>query len=663
MKVIHQRTAVKKLTDNSVEVIPFANIEHRLESDNSLAQLYTDRTGTLGAVGTVTADENGYFAVYVDPNVRYKITTTAPSYSGIERNVIFHPEESVSSPDTLAALKATPVSMGAVYVQGRTSQQDGYQGNFNVVYGDYSSQIAADTQEGQYVPINGVPTTTAVRIRDRVRYEAANALHYGVKGDGVTNDTAAMQALFNSGQKKIYFPAGVGAYRHGAVTVPAGVKVIFGDDDLTRFQGIGSMADYVPFWYFDQADGIKVKDLSLYYDKVLYPNNHSLNFGSCDDATVKDLYILDSGFIAIYATASNNFSVDTLIINSFKTSAVRVEGGSLGARILKVKTKTAGDSHSIQVIGGSRHSVSRADINLTGPTTFGINYFGVENSSITDSEVTTGTLEGINLQDSSRCTINNARVYCLAGHADFGISIFADAATASHNLITASRVYFSGKSAFALASNGVFACKQNHVIGNLSVSPNQLNESMGAGVIIYGSTACSENTVQANRLIDESGKTRYGVNEWNDGGGNPQYNHLIDNPVLTATALVRQNNILTTLSEVWDLKKENFTTTVTSTTGTLTTASGTVSYKRRGKFMDTVVSVTITTNGTGATSINVTMPFTLVGGSLNGIENTISGAQCVGIISGANIVIKKYDNTYPGANGATFQLSGTLEIA
>lgn len=115
---------------------------------------------------------------------------------------------------------------------------------------------------------------------------------------------------------------------------------------------------------------------------------------------------------------------------------------------------------------------------------------------------------------------------------------------------------------------------------------------------------------------------------------------------------------------------QTYTPVVTAGSGTITTASATGRFLRRGRRVDVQIRVTITTNGTGATSVNATLPFTSanvvgIGRTLSGREETVTGNMLQGFITpNATVVqIYAYDNSYPGANGRTLHVNGTYEIA
>lgn len=110
-----------------------------------------------------------------------------------------------------------------------------------------------------------------------------------------------------------------------------------------------------------------------------------------------------------------------------------------------------------------------------------------------------------------------------------------------------------------------------------------------------------------------------------------------------------------------------YTPTVTAQAGTLTTVSATGKYKKIGKTCFVEIDASITTNGTGATGINITLPFTAAAArfSLSGRESAVTGKGLAITIaaSGATAAVYNYDNTYPGGSGNQLVLSGVYETA
>lgn len=104
------------------------------------------------------------------------------------------------------------------------------------------------------------------------------------------------------------------------------------------------------------------------------------------------------------------------------------------------------------------------------------------------------------------------------------------------------------------------------------------------------------------------------------------------------------------------------TPTVTSGSGTLTTASSAVVGQSVGNRFDFTATVTITTNGTGATDIRLTLPF-------NAAETTsiagwkLSASLAAAVNTSGVLIITNYDGTYPGADGAVLRISGSYRKA
>lgn len=110
---------------------------------------------------------------------------------------------------------------------------------------------------------------------------------------------------------------------------------------------------------------------------------------------------------------------------------------------------------------------------------------------------------------------------------------------------------------------------------------------------------------------------------------------------------------------------DTFTPVVSSQSGALTAYSATMRWSKVGKIVTFTSFITITTNGTGAGSINITLPFTThLAVAVMGKEIGVSGKSLAGYISSNSSIegVTFFDNSYPGANGAILVLSGTCEV-
>lgn len=113
---------------------------------------------------------------------------------------------------------------------------------------------------------------------------------------------------------------------------------------------------------------------------------------------------------------------------------------------------------------------------------------------------------------------------------------------------------------------------------------------------------------------------------------------------------------------------KSVTATVTAGAGTLTTAVGAVQYQKLGATVNIRGTVFITTNGTGSGFIRVQLPAEVPVANENCFfigRNTATGGALVGQMAATSntIFIRKFDDTYPGANGAQLEFSGTYMLA
>jgi hypothetical protein len=113
----------------------------------------------------------------------------------------------------------------------------------------------------------------------------------------------------------------------------------------------------------------------------------------------------------------------------------------------------------------------------------------------------------------------------------------------------------------------------------------------------------------------------------------------------------------------------SYVPTITASSGTITTAAGAMRYRRIGKQVFFTCDLFITTNGSGATAVRVTLP--PIPGNVSaknfyctGRNVTAGGALNVVLAANSQTAfVRKYDDTYPGANSTTLEFSGMYEIA
>lgn len=109
-----------------------------------------------------------------------------------------------------------------------------------------------------------------------------------------------------------------------------------------------------------------------------------------------------------------------------------------------------------------------------------------------------------------------------------------------------------------------------------------------------------------------------------------------------------------------------YTPTITSGTGTITTSSAIGRFKTLGKTVFIQISVTITTNGTGANFVQATLPINSSGVANYSVVgyNSTTAKLIAGLMPNtASTVIRmfQYDGTYPATSGDIINISGVYE--
>lgn len=105
---------------------------------------------------------------------------------------------------------------------------------------------------------------------------------------------------------------------------------------------------------------------------------------------------------------------------------------------------------------------------------------------------------------------------------------------------------------------------------------------------------------------------------------------------------------------IFETRWLTYTPTISSTTGTITTPGATAgNYKIFGSSATVNHSGAITTNGTGATGVRITLPFTPSTdySVYSGRENSVTGNMLQARVASNTLEYFTYSNTYPGGDG------------
>ena len=117
--------------------------------------------------------------------------------------------------------------------------------------------------------------------------------------------------------------------------------------------------------------------------------------------------------------------------------------------------------------------------------------------------------------------------------------------------------------------------------------------------------------------------------------------------------------------QIFGLSWTPYTPSLTSGSGSFTTATASGRYRRVGNTLGITVTVTITTNGTAAGSVIAGMPPGIVAAAsfvLPTRETGVNGTLGQAIVSGSTITMYTAANGYPGGNAFVLVASGTVEV-
>ena len=121
-------------------------------------------------------------------------------------------------------------------------------------------------------------------------------------------------------------------------------------------------------------------------------------------------------------------------------------------------------------------------------------------------------------------------------------------------------------------------------------------------------------------------------------------------------ALGYWKNVLLDMAALNDYAVGTYTPVVTASTGTITTYTATGAYTKIGRLVNVSVSITITTNGTGAGYLIVSLPTGYAAASSitqmgSGREDAVTGDMLQVISASANMNLVTYSDAYPGGDG------------
>ena len=160
-----------------------------------------------------------------------------------------------------------------------------------------ANRAAADLSSDSFlVWDNSASAFKTITLKELAGLEVYNVKHYGAVGDGVTNDTTAIQSCFNAveaagGDAHIVFPGGV--YLHNEIELTSADNVVISGFGATSYNG----NDQTNVYAFDIQTCNNVKVFGFKFDRRNSQNSgtgeKAILFGGCTDVEVANCYFHD----------------------------------------------------------------------------------------------------------------------------------------------------------------------------------------------------------------------------------------------------------------------------------------------------------------------------------------------------------------------------------
>lgn len=497
----------------------------------------------------------------------------------------------------------------------------------------------------------------------------------GARGDGVTDDTVALQAALN-------YVAAIG----GTLYIPRGTYLL----NTSYASGLESRAIGAHNLTVNGKAGFRIIGDGIGATKLTPGNNgnlaHILYIFNCSQFEIGGIEFvgnntgraptLNNGGLFLYSV--NNFYVHDIKTSVFQGSQIvgdwwfngrferiyqNVPVAASGYDVAFLQNITI-DGH--EVVGGNggqgfqlTYDPPNADtsFNLTGVAfnygiSNGIRLLNGDYTALTTpifiNETRDIWIDNNNLHDNLNTTSSFASAI---GIGTQNVGTVADNINITRNKITNNGS--TGGTAFT--SGGIFL---NSAVGrvNVRMRDNQIFDNATCGIVFYGTNVAADmqgnlygNVLTSQQILNYTGS-----------------------PIMVGTMgsgfQLQQSSPM--LVGAFDMNNQwsNYTPTVSVSSGALTTYNAAGRYKRIGQTCHVQAFASITNNGTGAGIVSIALPFPAAASGLyacvSGQETASTGKGLTGTIaSGASSMnVVNYDNTYAGGTGHQVQVSATYEV-
>ena len=549
---------------------------------------------------------------------------------------------------------------------------------------------------------------SALAFRNYVGYPPTSVKQFGAVGDGVADDTFAIQAAIDSLSA---YGGGV-ALPPGRYRITAKIKmrpniVLQGNGGATIVQG--NTANLTTLIDYDTYTAVSGTVVGIAFDGNRANNTNSdltyIVVSAQPNTHVVNCVFREVPGMGLFLQGANPIVVDNLFVSVYgiaimlwgpvanTSMAARVSGnrmlqvGYLGinakwsdANVITGNTiLSVSLTHHVSTVGTAVTLVSGADFSTLGAGMFmrlnaGAEYqiVSIQSPSALTLNASAGTLTNVAANSGQAdminidcCACNTVTENTLEGGMSGGVVVHNSAGSTNciativaHNAITG----LGNMGVLLLSSTGSTTTIDSTLItGNTIIN-------CGVGFAAAAANTANGITIKGNLTNNTmiSGNLCNGFS-----GGTQQWGIYVDTSVVPGqTSIMGNVSIGNVTGDVFGGGWRTYTPTLAASTGAFTNATIAGRYRVIDKTVQFQVTVNIITNGTAAGGVIVGLPVSssLVSGTwfaVNGRASQISGKALAGSIQPTlnTVSMFNYDGSYPGVNGELLVISGTYEAA